>query len=401
MLTDGVDNASQLTAAEVSGIASAIDVPVYIVIVVSPLDRAGKSTIDDSARRDARRPSGRSGALDGRRDLRGDRARRRTSLAARQIVTELRQQYLIVFEPDTRPGWHPIDIRTRQKDLVVRARSGYMVQGQPEQSVGQRRQSCGSHCIVDSALAFAFGGSTRVRDQGLRQEQVGQVSSKVDTLSQSLEETQERTKQNEAQDRRSRQKARRRAAAPPTTRRRRRTRPTRRPSPPATPAKAAAAKADEVDKTSKRLVYTVVLSEDEGSFKFNKTELPDEAKAKIDEMVNQIKADPKGAYFEIEGHTDNVGDKTSTRSIGLERAEAVEAVSLRAAPDSAAPHERDQLRRGEAGGPEQHQGRPRAEPPRRHQGARLAQKFVSCLPGRIVGHTAADPPARIRRRAPF
>ena len=32
-----------------------------------------------------------------------------TSQAARQIVTELRQQYLIAFEPSTEPGWHPID----------------------------------------------------------------------------------------------------------------------------------------------------------------------------------------------------------------------------------------------------------------------------------------------------
>ena len=88
-------------------------------------------------------------------------------------------------------------------------------------------------------------------------------------------------------------------------------------------AKAAAAKADEVDKNSKRLVYTVVLSEDEGGFKFNKVELPDDAKAKIDELVSQIKADPKGAYFEIEGHTDNVGDKTVNEKIGMERAQAV------------------------------------------------------------------------------
>jgi len=36
-----------------------------------------------------------------------------------------------------------------------------------------------------------------------------------------------------------------------------------------------------------------------------------------------LKADPKGAYFEIEGHTDNVGDKKTNERIGLERAEAV------------------------------------------------------------------------------
>ena len=32
---------------------------------------------------------------------------------------------------------------------------------------------------------------------------------------------------------------------------------------------------------------------------------------------------PKGAYFEIEGHTDNVGDKTINEKLGMERAEAV------------------------------------------------------------------------------
>ena len=36
VLTDGVDTGSRLTPAEVSGIASAIDVPVYIVAVVPP-----------------------------------------------------------------------------------------------------------------------------------------------------------------------------------------------------------------------------------------------------------------------------------------------------------------------------------------------------------------------------
>ena len=70
-------------------------------------------------------------------------------------------------------------------------------------------------------------------------------------------------------------------------------------------------------------MYEVVLSEDEGNFKFGKTALPDEAKAKLDEMIMALKADPKGAYFEIEGHTDNVGDKKTNERIGLERAEAV------------------------------------------------------------------------------
>ena len=113
--------------------ASAIDVPVYIILVISPFDRADKSVIDQPALQGQV-----GGAL-------GDLARwtggeifaaigpAATSQAARQIVTELRHQYLIAFEPSTQPGWHPISLRTREKDFIVRARSGYLVQSRPTQ----------------------------------------------------------------------------------------------------------------------------------------------------------------------------------------------------------------------------------------------------------------------------
>jgi hypothetical protein len=44
---------------------------------------------------------------------------------ARQIIDELRHQYLIAFESSGKPGWHPLQVRARDKDLTVRARSGY------------------------------------------------------------------------------------------------------------------------------------------------------------------------------------------------------------------------------------------------------------------------------------
>ena len=49
-----------------------------------------------------------------------------TSKVARQIVRELRQQYLIAFAPSEVAGWHPIEIRTTRKNLTVRARGGYV-----------------------------------------------------------------------------------------------------------------------------------------------------------------------------------------------------------------------------------------------------------------------------------
>ena len=83
-------------------------------------------------------------------------------------------------------------------------------------------------------------------------------------------------------------------------------------------------RADAIDKASRKLVYEVVISADQGNFKFGQTTLPDDAKAKLDEMVNQLKADAKNIFIEIEGHTDNVGDKLVNEKIGLERAEAVQ-----------------------------------------------------------------------------
>jgi peptidoglycan-associated lipoprotein len=162
---------------------------------------------------------------------------------------------------------------------------------------------------------LVIGGSTACATKKFVRTSVGEVNDKVDSVGKAVEETQERTRQNEgriaAVDQKAdqaNQSAQQANSAAGEAR---------------SAADAAASKADAVDKASKRLMYEVVLSEDEGNFKFAKTVLPDEAKAKLDEMIAQIKADPKGAYFEIEGHTDNVGDKKLNEKIGMERAEAV------------------------------------------------------------------------------
>ena len=63
--------------------------------------------------------------------------------------------------------------------------------------------------VALSVFAMAIGGSTACATKGFVKNQVGQVSTKVDTLSQSLEETQERTKAERRQDQRRRHQGRR------------------------------------------------------------------------------------------------------------------------------------------------------------------------------------------------
>jgi outer membrane protein OmpA-like peptidoglycan-associated protein len=176
--------------------------------------------------------------------------------------------------------------------------------------------------IALTVVAFATAGSTACATKGFVRTQVGQVSEKVDTLGQSLEETQKRTQANETRigevDQRagaaasSADRAGTAAAAAD-----------QRAAAAGQSAQAAQTKANAVEAASKRIVYEVVLNENQGNFKFGQTVLPDQAKAAIDEMVTKLKANPNGAFFEIEGHTDNSGDKMINERIGLERAEAV------------------------------------------------------------------------------
>ena len=126
VLTDGSDNASRLTPSEVSGIASEIDVPVYIFGIVPGIDNPASEEATPSADRSAL-----GGDLADLAEWTGGHVfvastPGQRSMAARQIVDELRHQYLIAFESSGVPGWHPLVVRARDKDLTVRARSGYI-----------------------------------------------------------------------------------------------------------------------------------------------------------------------------------------------------------------------------------------------------------------------------------
>jgi len=164
-------------------------------------------------------------------------------------------------------------------------------------------------------LAGAVFASPACATKGYVNKSVANVNGKVESLSRSVEETQERTKANEAKINTVDLKAgtaqtaadnARQAAADADAR-----------------AGMADAKAVALDAASRKLVYSVVLSADEGNFALGKWALPDTAKTRIDELVARVKAEPQVVYFEIEGHTDSTGPKTFNDRLGLERADAV------------------------------------------------------------------------------
>ena len=166
-----------------------------------------------------------------------------------------------------------------------------------------------------AVATIVVGTTTACATKKFVRNEVGTVNTRVETLSQSLEATQEQTKQNQARITQVDQKAdqvgiwAKEAQTSASTAN--------------SAAAAASAKIDAVEATNKRLVYEVVISEDQGQFKFASADLPEAVQARIDQMVADLKANPRGNFVEIEGHTDATGDKTVNQRIGEQRAEAV------------------------------------------------------------------------------
>lgn len=163
---------------------------------------------------------------------------------------------------------------------------------------------------------LVLGASQACATKTFVRSSVGDVNDKVDAVGRSLEQTQERTRKNEQRIAEVDEKAQAadasaRAANGIATQA-------------ANSARSTGTRMDSLEKASKRLIYDLVLSEQQGNFRFGHADLPSSAKASIDGLIKQLKQDPMSIYIEIEGHTDNVGPTAVNLKLGLARAEAVQ-----------------------------------------------------------------------------
>ncbi len=124
VLTDGIDTSSTMTARDVSGLASSIDVPVFVIATVPSLDeRRMLETTERSA------PSQTADLRDLAEWTGGQFVFAstfvETVVAASQLIDGLRQQYVLAIEASTGREWRRLDVRVRRPSTVVKARSGY------------------------------------------------------------------------------------------------------------------------------------------------------------------------------------------------------------------------------------------------------------------------------------
>ena len=69
--------------------------------------------------------------------------------------------------------------------------------------------------------------------------------------------------------------------------------------------------------------YSVVLSDDSVRFASGKAVLTDAGKARLTQLADQLKADNKNVYLEIQGYTDSTGTDAINYRLGQDRAESV------------------------------------------------------------------------------
>ena len=123
LVTDGRDNWSTFSPAEVARIASTIDVPVYVLAVTSE-DGPSDASVTGGQLGDIARATGGEYFL--------AETETRQAMALGRLVEDLRHQYLIAIDPSRRAALRSLEIRTRKPSLKIRARQWYAPKGSDE-----------------------------------------------------------------------------------------------------------------------------------------------------------------------------------------------------------------------------------------------------------------------------
>ena len=124
VLTDGIDTSSELNAGQVSGLASSIDVPVFVLATMPAADlRAAAGVFERHARADVADLRDLAEWTGGRFAFAKTFVETVTTAAG--LVDELRQQYVLAIEAASSREWRRLDIRVKHPSAVVKARSGY------------------------------------------------------------------------------------------------------------------------------------------------------------------------------------------------------------------------------------------------------------------------------------
>lgn len=129
VITDGIDTASQRRPDDVLARSQALDVPIYTVSLVSPLDDPGSGLFTGKQRPAA--ASVGTAQLDRYALLSGGASFTVSDLAGLQraattILGELKHQYRLGYDPPAgSSGFRRVEVQSTRKGVVIKTRSGY------------------------------------------------------------------------------------------------------------------------------------------------------------------------------------------------------------------------------------------------------------------------------------
>lgn len=145
--------------------------------------------------------------------------------------------------------------------------------------------------VVIAFLSFSLACATKKQ---VRQE-VDRIDSEMETIESSVEQSQVRLKEHDSQI----------ASLSRETRE-------------------ALERAQSAEKLAQgKLLYEITLTDEDVRFGFNQSELTDNARQTLENLITQLKAENRNVYIEVQGHTDNLGTEEYNMKLGQERADAV------------------------------------------------------------------------------